>query len=226
MSKVIVVAGYGPGISNGVAAKFSKTHKVALLARTQEKLDKAAKDLSASGATVKGFAVDLSDPTAVKKTISDIRTSFGTIDILFWNPSPAGALLLNSTPEQLHSSFNLQVVSLVAAVQAALDDLKANKGAVLVTGGGLSLENEYVVKTTVEWNFSTTVSGKAAQRKTVNLLNEELKSHGVYAGEVTVLGAVKGTPFDNGSATITSEAVAEKFNELYTKRDKVFDQVA
>ncbi|KAJ3117726.1 hypothetical protein HDU96_005856 [Phlyctochytrium bullatum] len=226
MSKVIVVAGYGTGISHAVATKFAKTHKVALLSRTQEKLDKAAKDLAATGATAKGFVVDLSDPAAVKKTIADIRTSFGSIDILFWNPYGAGSLLLNSTPEQLHTSFNLQVVSLVSAVQAALDDLKANKGAVLVTGGGLSLENEFVVKTTIEWNFSTSISGKAAQRKTVNLLNEELKPHGVYAGEVTVLGGVKGTPFDHGNATITAEGVAEKFNELYTRRDKVFEQIA
>jgi NADP-dependent 3-hydroxy acid dehydrogenase YdfG len=41
---VIVVAGFGPGISSAVALKWGKAgFKVALFARTQEKLDAAAK---------------------------------------------------------------------------------------------------------------------------------------------------------------------------------------
>jgi short-subunit dehydrogenase len=41
-SGAIVVAGYGPGISNAVATKFGKQgYRVALLSRTQAKLDAA-----------------------------------------------------------------------------------------------------------------------------------------------------------------------------------------
>ncbi|KAJ3117715.1 hypothetical protein HDU96_005845 [Phlyctochytrium bullatum] len=117
MSKVIVVAGYcRAALQDAGEARQGR------------------QGLSATGATVKGFAVGLGDSAAVKKTITDIRSTLGCIDILFWNPYPAGNVLLTATPENLHASFNLQVVSLVAAVQTALDDLKANKGAVLVTG--------------------------------------------------------------------------------------------
>jgi NAD(P)-dependent dehydrogenase (short-subunit alcohol dehydrogenase family) len=49
----IVVAGYGPGISSAVAILFGKQgYKVALLARTQSKLDAAVAGESPMGAEV------------------------------------------------------------------------------------------------------------------------------------------------------------------------------
>jgi hypothetical protein len=48
-----------------------------------------------------------------------------------------------------------------------------------------------------------------------------LKGDGIYVGEVMVMGAVKGTAFDNGSATIEAATVAAKFWELYGARGEV-----
>ena len=45
MSKTIVVVGFGPGISNAVAEKFgAEGFSVALVARSQERLDAGAED--------------------------------------------------------------------------------------------------------------------------------------------------------------------------------------
>ncbi|KAJ3107031.1 hypothetical protein HDU97_005000 [Phlyctochytrium planicorne] len=223
--KVIVVAGYGPGVSNAVAEKFGALgYKVALLARTQSKLDEAVKVFAGKNITAKGFATDLADAAAVKKTIASIQ-AFGQIGLLFWNPYGASAGILDASAESLTSNFNLTTTSLIIAVQAALEDLKKTKGAVLVTGGGLSLENPQVVSIAVAWNAATLAIAKSAQRKAVNLINETLKPQGVYCGEVTIIGSIKGTPFDDGTATLTAEKVADAFAALNTDRTQVFTMV-
>lgn len=107
---------------------------------------------------------------------------------------------------------------LVAAVQAAYDDLKTNKGFVLVTGGGLGLENDTMAQLAVEYDAISLAVAKAAQRKFVHVLHKALGSDGIYVGEVTVLGMVSSGAQD-AKAGITADAVANKFWELVDKRD-------
>ncbi len=67
-------------------------------------------------------------------------------------------------------------------------------------------------------NASTLAISKAAQRKAVHLIAATLAKDGIFVGEVTVLGTIKGTVFDSGSDGLAPEAVANKFLELYTAR--------
>ncbi|KAJ3105640.1 hypothetical protein HDU97_007847 [Phlyctochytrium planicorne] len=213
--KVIVIAGFGPGISYSVAEKFGKAgYKLALVARTQSKVDNAAAEFSDIGVPAQGFATDLSKPDAAKKLIRKIR-DFGSIAIIFWNPSGSFASVLNASIQNLVDNFNLSTTSLLVAVQEAIDDLRANQGAILVTGGGMALENDMAVKFAVERGAGSAVIAESAARKAVFLLNETLKDDKVYAGEVTVLGRVGGT------ATLTPDAIAEAFWEIEQGRDKV-----
>jgi hypothetical protein len=112
----------------------------------------------------------------------------------------------------------VSVLGLVAGVQEALPDLKKEKGAVLVTGGGLGFHNPQVDTMAVSWNAMGLAVGKAAQHKAVGLLHQKLAGEGVYVGEVVVLGPVKGTAFDNGSAKLEASDIAEKFWELHKGR--------
>jgi hypothetical protein len=69
-----------------------------------------AAELTNSGATTKGFAADLSDAAAVKATIAAVRDSMGPVSMLHWNPyQPLYAPLLDVTPAQLQSGFNVSV---------------------------------------------------------------------------------------------------------------------
>src|SRR5436853_43294 len=83
-----------------------------------------------------------------------------------------------------------------AAVAAALPDLEKNKGAILVTGGGLYKNEPFMDAVAVNWNTMGLALGKAAQHKLVGLLHQKLAPQGVFVGEATVLGLVKGTRFD------------------------------
>ncbi len=223
MSKTIIVAGYGPGISEGVARRFGKEgFKVALVARNADKVNKGAQALRDAKIEAQGFAADLGDPAAVAKLLADVRASLGPITIRHWNAyvGAAGDLTTADTSE-LRKAIDVSTVGLVAAVQGALPDLRAQAkdAAVLVTGGGFAFYDPQVDAAAAGWNAMGLAVSKAAQHKAVGLLHHKLKGEGIYVGEVVVTGTVKGTPFDSGSANLEGSQIAERFWQLYTGRE-------
>ncbi len=92
-------------------------------------------------------------------------------------------------------------------------------GLLLRTTRGLSLEREASVQFAVAHNLAVWAVAKAAQRKLVHILHAQLAPEGVFVGEVTVTGGVRGTPWDpNGTSAITPERVAQGAWDLYTSR--------
>jgi len=221
--KTILVCGYGPGISHGVAKKFgAEGFAVALVARTESRVDAGADAIAKSGAACAGFSADLSDPKSVKAVVASAREKFGPITVVHWNAYGGGAGdLTTADASEIRAQLDVAVVGLVAAVQASLADFDAQKkeAAVLVTGGGLNAYNEQVDAMAAQWGSMGLAIAKAAQHKTAGLLHAKLKERGVYVGEIVVNGLVKGTAFDRGNATLDPLAIGEKFWELYTKRD-------
>lgn len=106
-------------------------------------------------------------------------------------------------------------------MQAALPDLKAQKGAVLVTNGGFGLLDPQVDQYVVASNAMGLAIGNAAKHKLVRLLSAKLKGDGVYVGEAVVLSLVKGTAFDSGNATLEPATVGETFWKLWTGRTEL-----
>lgn len=90
-----------------------------------------------------------------------------------------------------------------------------------VTNGGLGLYDPQVDALAVEWGAQGLAVANAAKHERVGLLPKRFEADGIYVGEVVVLSLVKGTPFDNGSATLEPSRVADKFWELYRQRTKV-----
>ncbi|KAJ3314490.1 hypothetical protein HDU76_002395 [Blyttiomyces sp. JEL0837] len=224
---VAVICGYGPGISHAVAVKFgSMGHKLALVARTKSKLDDAVKAFVELGITAQAFPQDLTKADEMKSLIENIHDTFGTISLIHWNPyaGPTGPLL-SETPESLTTAFTLSTISPIMIFQAAFSDLQQTKGSMLLTGGGLGLEtdNHMMAKVALMRNTGSLAISKAAMRKTTELLHFKALEFGGFVGEVTVMGIVRGSNGDvDGSAKITSDAVAEVFWGLHEKRDQVW----
>jgi NADP-dependent 3-hydroxy acid dehydrogenase YdfG len=222
MKRAIIVCGHGPGISDAVARKFGQEgHPVAIVARNAERLSAAVKALEAAGVKARAFPTDLCQPDAVRKLVGDVREAFGPIGIVHWNAYTGGAGdLTTAKTEELRTVLDVTVHGLIAAVQASLADLKAEKGAVLVTGGGFAFYDPSIDAAATQWGAMGLAVGKAAQHKTTGLLHQKLKADGVYVGEVVVLGLVKGTPFDTGNATLEPATIAERFWDLYQRRSE------
>ena len=219
MSKTIVVCGHGPGISDAVAHKFGKEgFSVAIVARNKERLSAAAAKLEQAGVKAKAFTADLSDPEAVRGVVKAAR-ELGPIACLHWNAYGGKAGDLTTAPTaELREALDISVHGLLAGLQEALPDLKAAKGSLLVTGGGLAFYDAKVDAMACEWGAMGLAVGKAAQHKVVGLLAKRLEKDSVYVGEVVVLGMVKGTAFDHGNATLEPADIANKFWELQQAR--------
>jgi len=227
MAKTIFVAGYGPGISNAAAERFGKAgFKVALVSRSADRLDQGVEKLGTKGVEARAFRADLGDAAQVRDVVGRVRKEMGPIDAIVWVAyNGAAGDLTKADPAELRGVLDLSTTSLVAAVNEALPDLRAQKGAVLVTNGGFGLFDEKVDALVAQTNAMGLAIANAAKHKLVGVLSQKLRGEGVFVGEVMVLNVVKGTAFDQGSGTLEASAVGAKFWELYEKRSQTFVQI-
>jgi NAD(P)-dependent dehydrogenase (short-subunit alcohol dehydrogenase family) len=225
MSKTIIVCGYGPGISAAVARKFgSEGYRVALVSRSADKLDAGVRALSEAGVTAKAFPCDLADPDAVSRMVADVREQLGPVHTLHWNAyGGGGGDLTTCSAADLRRTFDVGVTGAVIAVQSALPDLKAQGGAVLITGGGFAFYSDPVDKMATQWNVMDVALVKAAQHKLTGLLHQKLAADGVFVGSVIVLGMVNGTAFDHAhdGSGLNPDDIAGAFWKLATERNEV-----
>jgi NADP-dependent 3-hydroxy acid dehydrogenase YdfG len=227
MAKTLVVCGYGPGISSAVAARFGREgFAVALVARNAQRLAAGVAALEARGVRAAAFPADLGDDAQAARAIEAVRAQLGPITVLHWNAYSAGAGdLLAADAAATRAVFDVPVTGLLAAVRAALPDLTSQRGAVLVTNGGFGLANPQVDAAAVNFGAMGLAVANAAKHKLVGLLAHKLAPQDVYVGEVMVLGAVKGSAWDSGSATLEAATVGDAFYELYTARSPVTKNV-
>ncbi len=219
MTQTIVVCGHGPGISDAVARRFGKEgFAVAIVGRNLERLETAAEALRKAGLDARPFACDLGDVAAVRQLLAAVSATMPPIGILHWNAYAMGAGDLTAAGDTLRPLFDVGVHGLLAAVEATLPSLEAQQGAVLITGGGLGVDDPKVNAMAAAWGAMGLALVKATQHKLVGLLSAKLADKGVYVGEVVVTAMVKGTAWDKGGATLAPETVAERFWELFTGR--------
>lgn len=221
MEKTIIVCGYGQGISDAVANKFgAEGFQVALVARNAERLESAKAALRTRGITAAAFPVDLSDAAAAKGLVKRVTGQLGPVTALHWNAySNIAGDVMAADAAALRTVFELSITSLVLVVQEALADLRAAKGALLVTNGGLGLFDPKIDAMAVQINSMGLALANAAKHKLVGMLTEKLRADGITVGEVVVLGLVKGTIWDTGNATVDASSVAGKFWDIYSNRE-------
>jgi len=220
MAKTIIIGGFGPGISTAVAEKFgAEGFALALVGRNLERVTVGAKALAAKGIRAEAFPADLSKPENIRAMVANARAALGPISALQWSAySGAAGDLTTASADDVTNVLAVAVGGLTAAVQAVLPDLVAEKGAVLVTNGGLGFFDPKLDEVGVEWNAMGLSVANSAKHKLVALLAHKLKARGVYVGEIVVTGTVKGTAFDSGQATIDPRTVGAKFWEMFQAR--------
>lgn len=131
--KVALVTGGGSGINLGIARQLvAHGARVSLVSRTQEKLDKAALELSPDGSRAKGFAADVRDDDALQAAIDQTIEHFGKIDILVNGAAgnflvPAAQLSTNG----FKSVIDIDTRGTFNATRMCFEQLAANKGVVL-----------------------------------------------------------------------------------------------
>ena len=99
--QTVVVTGGGSGIGRCTAHELASLGaSVALVGRKQEKLDRVQAEIAAAGGTAHGYACDIREEEAVRKTVAAIRDDGGRIDALVNNAGGQFAAPLESISQK------------------------------------------------------------------------------------------------------------------------------
>lgn len=211
MKKTIFVLGAGKGCGNHVAEKFGMNgFRVVLMSRDKEHLSKYQKEFEGKGIEVYTKTADASKPHSITKAFDELKAEFGLPDVLFYNVGitiPDANLTEAKDVDLLMKRYQVDVAGAYHAIQQVLGkEFSAKNGAVLVTGGGLSLYpmDEYLALS----------MDKAALRAMCIALHNKLKEHNIYVGTLTVTDEIK------TGGKCDPVLLAEDFWKLYTDRNK------
>lgn len=125
----IVITGGSSGIGLESAKLFAQAGcKIALIARSPERLEKAEVEVKALDAGTMALAVDVTDEQAVANAFSKISNEFGPIDILINNAGVGLATDLSScSMNDFRKIFETNVTGVFLCTRAVLPEMKERK---------------------------------------------------------------------------------------------------
>ncbi|MGI3785106.1 MAG: SDR family NAD(P)-dependent oxidoreductase [Janthinobacterium lividum] len=141
---VIAIIGAGPGMGLAIARTFAaKGFDVALLARSQERLDELVRTLAGEGAPAAGYVADVGDHASVAEALAAVKRDLGPIDVLEFSPTDRSLAMAGPTEvtvENAQSQIEFYVHGAINAVQQVLPEmLQRGSGTVVVTTGASSV---------------------------------------------------------------------------------------
>lgn len=205
----LVIVGAGPGLGFSIAERFGKEgFSVALIARNRSSLDDFQSSLSAMDITSAGFVADVTNEQEIADAFSQVRETFGHIDVLVYNAAVIAPVSAAETTAALaNEHLQVDVIGGISSAQQVIPEMvERHQGTIFFTGGGAS---ELTAA-----SFLTTLSiGKSGLRSYAHCLHDELKDQGVYVGMLSIAGVIEeGTHFSPGN-------IADEYFDMYEKRD-------
>ena len=180
MTKVVAVAGVGPGNGAAIARRFASAgYKVAMLARSRDALDGLVGEIGA-----RPYVCDVTSPESVAAAFAAIRAELGEVEALVYN---AGAGVFadveNITAEQFEASWRVNAFGALLCAQAVIPAMKAAKrGAIVFIGATASRRGGP--------RSAAFAPAKAAQRALAESMARSLWPAGIHVSLVVVDGVV------------------------------------
>ena len=132
--KVAVVTGASKGIGASIAQALGAEGAAVVVNYSSSKADgeRVAKEIAASGSKAVAVQANLSKPEEIERLFAEATKAFGHLDILVNNAgiyefSP----LEKMTAEHFHKQFNLNVLGLLLASQAAARQFDGGGGSII-----------------------------------------------------------------------------------------------
>lgn len=209
MKKTVFVVGAGKGLGTAAGRKFGENDfRVVLMARNEDSLKAYAEDFKAKGIEVYTKKADAADDDGLAKALTEAVAEYGTPDTLIYNVGITGPDSEQDVIDTalLRSRYQVDVVGAYNTIQTiATDEFAGKQGAILITGGGLAMYPSV--------EYLPLSMDKAALRAMIQALHPVMKEKGIFLGTLTVCNVIM------PGSTCAPEILAEKYWDLYTKRD-------
>lgn len=204
----IAIIGAGPGLGTATARQFgAHGFSVALISRTQDKLDHFAAELTETGITARGYAADVADRPRLEAALTQAGKELGTIEVLQYSPVPPQQFLrpvLYTTTDDLAAATEFSLLGLSTAVTEVLPGMRelGHGTILLVNGSSAATPNSSVAGTSVAF------AGESAYGA---MLHEALAPHSIHVGQLIIPGAIGG-----GDPLFAPEALAQRLWNIHT----------
>ncbi len=174
---VCLITGLGDGTGGACARRFHKGgYRLAMLARTQERLDRFEAELEGS----RGYQCNVMDLDHLTATAEKVATEMGAPEVVIHNAA-AGSFqnFLGDKPQHLERNFRINTTALLYIARATAPAMiEAGKGSIIVTGNTSALRGKA--------NYAFFAPTKAAQRILAQSIARELGPKGVHVAYVLI----------------------------------------
>ncbi|MGI8909772.1 MAG: SDR family NAD(P)-dependent oxidoreductase [Rubrobacteraceae bacterium] len=174
--KIAVVTGGNTGLGEAFAKALSEAGaSVAIAARTRDRSEAVAKDISSSGGKAIAVTLDVTDRGSVERMIEEVTERLGPVDALVNNAGVCYHRPAAEVPEdEWMDVFDVNVHGLWNCAQAVGRRMIGNGGGVIVNIGSISA----MIVNRPQWQPAYNAS-KAAVHQLTKSLAAEWAPHGV-----------------------------------------------
>lgn len=160
-----LITGASSGIGKATALAFAKAGiDVALVSRSQAKLEAVANAAQQTGVKAKAYTLDLAEIEQVQEKISAIASDFGTIDILVNNAGMGYTNTLSETPlSDWLTVINLNLTSVFQCILGILPSMRDRGRGTIINVASIAGQNPFP-----SWGaYSVSKAGLIALSKTL-----------------------------------------------------------
>ncbi|PSO85328.1 MAG: short-chain dehydrogenase [Cyanobacteria bacterium QS_3_48_167] len=208
-AKVVAILGAGPGLGVAIARRFAREgYAIALMARSEEKLQAIQTEIEGSGGVAHSFPVDATHPDSVAEGFAQVQSQLGAVSVLVYN---AGVFpmagILELTPEKFSQSWQINCFGAFLAAQQVLPSmLEQEKGTILFTGATGSLRGSA--------GLAGLSVGKFGLRALAQSLAREFAPRGIHVAHIIIDGRI-GPPEQAEQTQLSPDAIAQTYWQLH-----------
>lgn len=138
MKKTALVTGGSSGLGLAMAQNLAKQgYNIVVVARNQEKINKAVTDLTALGIAAKGMSCDITNEAGLKEVANQVKAEFGSVDYLILNAGSVTTKLVSeyANGNEMKQDLEVDLWGTILSAHVFLPLLKSGSKVIMISSG-------------------------------------------------------------------------------------------